>query len=223
MNVGVLLAAGASTRMGSPKALAKWKGQSFMVHGVRALWSACDIVVTVIGAKAAVVRKGAEEEFGRLVEAGALTAELHAAQKHGARALEVRFETNRAWSGGMLSSARVGLAAALKARPSAVMVLPVDHPEVRSETVQVLSAMMAQALQSFQGQGARSFPYALIPRFKGRRGHPLVLSAALARLIVKDTDAADLGDAVRRHTRLMGYLDVRDPGVLVNRNTPKGK
>jgi CTP:molybdopterin cytidylyltransferase MocA len=223
MNVGVLLAAGASTRMGSPKALAKWKGQSFMVHGVRALWSACDIVVTVLGAKAAIVRKGAEEEFGRLVEAGALSSDLHAAQQHGARSLEVRFETNRAWSGGMLSSARVGLAAALKARPAAILVLPVDHPEVRGETVEQLSAMMAQALGSFEGKGARTFPYALVPRYKGRRGHPLVLSTALARAVVKDGESADLGDAVRRHARLVGYMDVRDPGVLVNRNTPKGK
>ena len=134
---------------------------------------------------------------------------------------EVRFETNRAWSGGMLSSARVGLAAALKARPAAVLVLPVDHPEVRGETVEQLSAMMSQVLSSFEGNGARQFPYALVPRYRGKRGHPLVLSAALARLVVKDGDAADLGDAVRRSARMVGYMDVRDAGVLVNRNTPK--
>jgi CTP:molybdopterin cytidylyltransferase MocA len=220
MNVGVLLAAGAGTRMGSPKALAKWQGQSFMVHGVRALWSACDVVVAVLGSNAAAVRKGAELEFGELVEQGALSPDLHAAQAHGARSLEVRFETNRAWSRGMLSSARVGLAAALKARPSAVLVLPVDNPEVNGDTVERLSAMMAQALSSFEGNGGRAFPYAVIPRFRGRRGHPLVLSAALARAVTKDDEAADLGDAVRRHARLVGYLDVRDKGVLANRNTP---
>jgi CTP:molybdopterin cytidylyltransferase MocA len=221
MNVGVLLAAGAGTRMGHPKALANWKGQSFMVHGVRALWSACDVVITVIGARAAAVRHGAEVEFGRLVEAGALSRELHAAQAHGARSLEVRFETNRAWSkGGMLSSARVGLAAALKARPSAILVLPVDHPEVSGETVGELAATMAQALGSVQKNGSRSFPYALVPRYRGRRGHPLALSAALARAVVRDGDATDLGDAVRRHARLVAYLDVRDGGVVVNRNSP---
>jgi hypothetical protein len=26
---------------------------------------------------------------------------------------------------------------------------------------------------------------------------------------------------VRRHARLVGYLDVDDPGILVNRNSPK--
>ncbi len=221
MIVGILLAAGASSRMGSPKALARWKGHSFMVHGVRALWSACDVVVTVLGSGAAAVRRGAEAEFASLVEAGALSRDLHEAQKHGARSLEVRFETNRAWSRGMLSSVRVGLAAALKARPSAVLVLPVDHPEIRHETVAQLAATMGQALRSFQAGGARQFPYALVPRYRGRRGHPLALSAALARAVARDGEATDLGDAVRRHARLVGYLDVRDGGVLVNRNTPK--
>ncbi len=219
MNVGVLLAAGASSRMGSPKALAKWKGQSFLVHGVRALWASCDVVVAVLGSKAADVRRGAETEFGALVEAGALSGDLHAAQKHGARSLEVRFETNRAWSRGMLSSARIGLAAAMKARPDSVMVLPVDNPEVKGATVGELGAVMAQALGSFKGEASKQFSYALVPRHKGRRGHPLVLSAALARAIVRDDDAADLGDAVRRNARLVGYLDVKDAGVLANRNT----
>ncbi len=222
MNVGVLLAAGASTRMGSPKALAKWKGQSFIVRGVRALWSSCDVVVAVLGSKAADVRRGTEEEFGRLVEAGALSGDLHAAQKHGARSLEVRFETNRAWSRGMLSSARVGLAAAVKARPDVVMVLPVDNPEVHGETVAALGQVMKEALGSFKGEAAKQFPYALVPRFKGRRGHPLALSVALARAIAKDDEATDLGDAVRRHARLVGFLDVKDAGVLANRNTKKG-
>lgn len=221
MNVGVLLAAGASTRMGSPKALAKWKGASFMVHGVRALWSSCDVVVAVLGAKAAVVRKGAEEELTRMVESGALSGDLHAAHEHGARSLELRFETNARWSRGMLSSAQVGLAAAIKARPRAVLVLPVDHPEVRGATVADLAALMDQALGSFGDDAAKRFPYAIVPRFKGHRGHPLALSAALARAIVKDKDAADLGDAVRRNARLVGYMDVKDAGILVNRNTPK--
>jgi CTP:molybdopterin cytidylyltransferase MocA len=215
----VLLAAGASTRMGRPKALVQWKGQSFLAHGVRALWTSCDVVIAVLGSGAAVVRRGAEEEFGRLVEAGALSHDLHAATAHGARSLEVRFETNPAWKRGMFSSARVGLAAAAKLRPAAIMVMPVDHPEVRGATVAALEGLMQQALQSF-GTGARTVGYALVPRFRGHRGHPLALSPALARAIAKDRESRDLGDAVRRHARLVGYVDVADRGIVVNRNTP---
>ena len=222
MNVGVLLAAGASTRMGRPKALVQWQGQSFFAHGVRALWSACDIVLAVLGSHAADVRHGVECEFNQLVEAGDLSRDLHEAHRHGARALEVQFVTNRAWArGGMLSSTRVGLAAALRIRPAAILVLPVDHPEVRGATVLQMSGMMAQALKAFGGRASRDFAYALIPRYRGQRGHPLAMTPALARAICRDKAAENLGDAVRRSSRLVGFMDVADKGVVTNRNTPK--
>ncbi|MFN8588792.1 MAG: NTP transferase domain-containing protein [Candidatus Eisenbacteria bacterium] len=221
MNVGVLLAAGASTRMKSPKPLVKWKGHSFLVHGTRALWSSCDVVVAVLGSNGEAVRSSLEKEFTALVESGALTQDLHEARRKGSRGLELRFETNAKWKQGMLSSAKVGLAAALKAKPATIAVLPVDHPEVSGETVSAMTGVMLDALKAFK-DGAAGFPYALVPRFKGHRGHPLVLSPALARAIVKDKVAADLGDAVRRHARMVGYVDVRDPGVVKNRNTPNG-
>lgn len=220
MNVGVLLAAGASTRMKSPKPLVKWKGHSFLVHGTRALWSSCDVVVAVLGSNGESVRTALEKEFTALVESGALTQDLHEARRKGARGLELRFETNAKWKQGMLSSAKVGLAAALKAKPATIALLPVDHPEVSGETVAAMTGVMTDALKAFK-DGASTFPYALVPRFKGHRGHPLVLSPALARAIVRDKVSADLGDAVRRHARLVGYVDVRDPGVVKNRNTPK--
>ncbi len=220
MNVGVLLAAGASSRMGSSKPLVRWKGQSFLAHGVRTLWAACDIVIVVLGADAKRVQKGIEDEFTLLVEAGALTPDLHAARKHGARGLELRFEIHRGWKKGMLSSAQAGLAAAVKLKPASVLVLPVDHPEVKAETVQQLVAMMAQAMGSFGSKAAGGFAYALVPRHRRRRGHPIVLSPALARVVAKERDARDLADAVRGHARLIGYHDVADGGVVRNRNTP---
>ena len=63
MMVGVLLAAGASRRMGSAKALVKVRGQSFLMHGVRHLWAACDRVIVVLGSDAAAIRRAAEQEF----------------------------------------------------------------------------------------------------------------------------------------------------------------
>ncbi len=219
MNVGVLLAAGASTRMKSPKPLVKWKGHSFLVHGTRALWTSCDVVVAVLGSNGEAVRSSLEKEFTALVESGGLTRDLHEARRKGARGLELRFETNAKWKQGMLSSAKVGLAAALKSKPATIALLPVDHPEVGGETVAALTGVMVDALKAFK-DGSSAFPYALVPRFKGRRGHPLVLSPALARAIVRDKVSTDLGDAVRRHARLVGYVDVRDGGVVKNRNTP---
>ena len=222
MNVGVLLAAGASTRMGAPKATVKWQGKSFLANGVIALWGACDTVVVVLGSKAREVRAAAEAEFAGLVESGALSELVHESRRKGSRGLEVHFAVNAGWKRGMLSSAQAGLAEALRLRPSAVLVLPVDHPEVRAATVASLGAMMTEALGAFGGKRAGGFEYALVPRHRGLRGHPLAMSAALARAVTRDRQARDLSDAVRRHARLVGYADVADPGVVKNRDTPKG-
>jgi CTP:molybdopterin cytidylyltransferase MocA len=221
MIVGVLLAAGASRRMGRTKSLIRARGQSFLAHGVRHLWSACDSVVVVLGADARRVRVAAEEEFVTLVRSGALHQDLKAARRHGASGLEVRFADHRAWKQGMLSSVRVGLRAALRLKPEAVLLLPVDHPAVRPATVQALAAAMKAALASYRGgAGIPDFAYALVPRYRRRRGHPLALSPALARAVAGDRGAADLSDAVRRNARLVGYLDGTDPGVVRNRNRP---
>jgi CTP:molybdopterin cytidylyltransferase MocA len=233
MNVGVLLAAGASRRMGRTKSLMQTAGQTYFVHGVRHLWSACDAVVVVLGSGARAVRAAAEGEFVRLVNQGALHDDLQEAHRHGSSGLEVSFVINRAWQRGMLGSARMGLREALRMKPDSVLVLPVDHPSVKPATVRALAAAMKAALGSYRGapakRGARTprgggdgFAYALVPRYRRRRGHPLALSPALARAIARDRQATDLSDAVRRNARLVGYLDCADAGVVRNRNTPEG-
>jgi len=53
----------------------------------------------------------------------------------------------------------------------------VDNPDVQPATVQSLGAMLDEALGAFGGKKSSSFAYALVPRHKGRRGHPVALSA----------------------------------------------
>jgi len=218
--VGILLAAGASTRMGRPKALVASRGQSFLVRGVRALWSACDRVIVVLGSDADRIQRAAGEEFEALVEAGLLAPDLSGGPAGRSGELEVRFVNNPRWRQGMFSSVRAGLSTALRSRPHGVLVLPVDHPEVRAATVQALGRMLLEALGAFGGRSASTFAYALVPRRRGHRGHPVAISAGLASAVVRDRKARDLADAIRSHARLVGYLDVADAGILVNRNTP---
>lgn len=223
MNVGVLLAAGASRRMGRTKALIASRGQTYLTGGVRHLWSACDAVVVVLGSGARRVRVEAETEFVRLVQGGVLHNDLQSAHRHGAPGLEVRFVVNPGWRSGMLGSARVGLKAALRLKPEALLVLPVDHPAVRPATVRGLAAAMKAALAAYRVGSTRGpgFAYALVPRYRRRRGHPVALSPGLARAVVADRGAHDLSDAVRRNARLVGYLDCADAGVVWNRNRPE--
>lgn len=222
MIVGVLLSAGASTRMGRPKALVSAGGESFVAHGIRHLWSACDRVVIVLGAEAPRIRRATERELERLAGAGRLRRDGGRASGQEPDHLEACFVVNHAWRHGMFSSARAGLREALRARPDAVLIMPVDHPAVRSGTVADLGRVMLGALAACRTPRERArFSYALIPRFRRRRGHPIALSPALARAVSADRLAADLSDGIRRNARLVGYLDVSDPGVVRNRNTPR--
>ena len=223
MIVGVLLAAGASTRMGSPKGLVRLRGQSFLVRGVRALWSVCDTVIVVLGADGQRVCAAAGAEFEELVQRGLAAPDLRGGPRQRSGELEVRFAFNRRWPDGMLSSARLGIGQALRQKPRGVLVMPVDHPEIKPATVQALGEMLEQALGAFGGRKEKAFAYGLVPRHRGLRGHPVALSAALADAIRRDRAARDLADAIRRHARLVGYLDVNDRGVTVNHNTPQAR
>jgi CTP:molybdopterin cytidylyltransferase MocA len=223
MIAGVLLAAGASTRMGSPKALARLRGQSFLVRGVRALWSVCDTVIVVLGADGKRVCREVNEEFAELVAKGLAAPDLRGGPKHRSGELELRFAFNKSWAEGMLSSARIGLAQALKQKPSGVLLMPVDQPDVQPATVQALGALLEQALSSFGGKSSNGFAYGLVPRHRGHRGHPVAMSSALADAVRRDRGARDLSDGIRRNARLVGYLDVADKGVMTNQNTPVAK
>ena len=220
MIVGVLLAGGASKRMGRPKALVKTEAESFLARGVRRLWTACDSVVVVLGSDAREIRAKAEHEFERLVSSGGLHEDLRQAHGHGAAELEVRFAVNPRWKQGMFSSVRCGLEGALDLKPAAAMLMPVDHPAVQPITVASLAGVMLQALAACRpGRERAQFSYALVPRFRNQRGHPIALSPALARAVVLDRAAETLSDAIRRNARMVGYLDVHDRGIVVNRNT----
>lgn len=221
MMAGVLLAAGASSRMGAPKTLVKQGGETFLAHGIRHLWGACNEVVVVLGPEAKKVRVHVEEEFERLLRAGRLHHDLMRADRHGAAGLAARFVTNDGWRQGMFSSVRMGLKQALRLKPEGILVLPVDNPTVKPRTVHDLASVMRLAMGACKTDEERDrFSYALVPRYKRRRGHPLAMSCALALAVSKDAAAEKLSEAVRRNARLIGYFDVTDPGVVRNRNTP---
>ena len=115
----------------------------------------------------------------------------------------VQAVVNPRWTEGQLSSVHVGLEVALKGGAHLVLIHPVDMPELRAETVVRLCRAAA-------GEGA-------FPIFDGQRGHPLVLTAAGAREVLK-ADADTLADATfRMHLQ---SVDVPDPGTVVNFNTP---
>ncbi|TWP47326.1 nucleotidyltransferase family protein, partial [Lentzea tibetensis] len=114
---GLLLAAGAGRRFGTPKALVSHNGSLFVESAARTLVRAgLEPVVVVLGAAADEVRARAALDGVTLVD-------------------------NPDWASGMGSSLRVGLRAVGAA--DAVVVLPVDTPGVTAEAITRLAELAA--------------------------------------------------------------------------------
>ncbi|HEX2090873.1 MAG TPA: nucleotidyltransferase family protein [Longimicrobiaceae bacterium] len=119
MIAGIVLAAGRSRRMGEPKALLPFRGESFLARVVRALREGgCEAVVVVTGPQA--------DGAARRVAA--------AAREAGARVVE-----NPDPGAEQVDSLRAGIAS-LPADAEAAVVAPVDVPGVGTATVRALVA-----------------------------------------------------------------------------------
>ncbi len=116
---GVILAAGAASRMGQPKLLLPWKGEALICHAARtALETGLDPVVVVTGA-------------GGLEIQAALAG------------LDVRFVENPDWQAGQSTSVRAGINA-LPLSTQAVIFLLGDQPYVSTDLIQALVQIYAQ-------------------------------------------------------------------------------
>ena len=181
----IVLAAGASTRMGQPKALIELEGRSFLARCL-ALAEPCARRFVVHGATP-----------------------LHDAP----RPPGVALVSNPNWRRGPLSSLQVGLRAAMAASPGlrGILVLTVDRPHVRPETIGDLLA-----------HHARHPDRLVCPRHHGRRGHPViwpgVIFETLLALDPTQTARALLAgpEALTRHE-----VPVDDPATLENIDDPE--
>jgi molybdenum cofactor cytidylyltransferase len=162
----ILLAAGESRRMGSPKALLHYQGQTFIQRICTAFITAgVDELIVVLGARA--------EEIG------------HALPAHPA----LRSVVNSRYSQGQLSSLTVGIGA-LSPESEAAIVSLVDHPLVSRETITaVLDSFRAApapiVIASYQGK--RGHPVLFSSRVYGE-----ILAAPLdqgAKVIVRKDPA----------------------------------
>ena len=109
------------------------------------------------------------------------------------------------WQEGPVASLKAGLGAALAEGAQAMLVQPVDMPAVRASTLKQLLRGLVD------GTGLR-------PEFEGAPGWPLVLSRSGAEALA-GTQAGTL-DAAAAPLGLKRVV-VKDPGVVVNINTPE--
>jgi molybdenum cofactor cytidylyltransferase len=108
-------------------------------------------------------------------------------------------------SRGMFSSIQVGVATA---NGDALLVLPGDMPYVRPDTVRAVIARY------------RERPAIVSPRYKGKRGHPVVMPLSLRDEIAATAPTANLHEVIKHHQDERVDLDVDDAGVVRDVDTP---
>lgn len=187
--LGVVPAAGRSTRIGNPKPLLDADGATFVERTVAALRDGgCDAVVV-----------GVRESRGP----------IHAmATRAGGRALVPSRVDD-----GPIASVRAALVWAEGddddgELPDALVLLPVDHPRVRSDTVRVL-------VETFRKEWV---PLVLVEH-RGRTGHPALFARPLFGELRDPELAEGARTVVQRHRHAAVLVEVDDPGVLVDIDT----
>lgn len=187
--VGVVPAAGRSTRMGSPKPLLEADGRSFLQQVVAALADGgCRPVLVVV-----------RDPTGPV---GAMARGAGAGVVH-----------NPDPAAGPISSLRAGLRSAperyeVDGNVDACAFCPVDHPKVRASTV----AKLLEALRESDGD-------AVVPTHDGRRGHPVVFRNTLFHELLEDELEEGARTVLRRHEDSVREVPVDDPGILVDIDT----
>lgn len=188
----IVLAAGASDRMGAPKPLLQIAGTTFLEHILDHLDALAELETTVVvlGAKAQAIKEA--------VELGRAIAVHHRGHKLG-----------------MFSSVRAGARALVRKLPDleGALVVLVDMPLVRGETYGTLlyafQPMHDDAvLAAYQGEAGH--PILL------SRG--LVLR--LADTGLADPVEETLSEFLAAHAERRRFVDAHDPAVLININTP---
>jgi molybdenum cofactor cytidylyltransferase len=186
---GIILAAGSSQRMGSPKSLLKIGEKKFLQYIVEVLHSARIIdVVVVLGAEAEEIRKSLTWFDGKIV-------------------------VNEEWSKGQLTSIIKGIGALdlNSTEPEEVngaMICLVDHPLLTQ-------SLLVDLLQGYWTSKKKI----IIPTFNGKRGHPVIFDKKYFDEIRSAPFDVGARAVVHKYADDVCEVPVNDEGVLINIDT----
>ena len=114
---------------------------------------------------------------------------------------------------GQTSSLQAGLKAlgsGTGTNVEAVLLCLVDHPAVPAEAIRAL-------LAAFR---ATASPV-VIPAFKGRRGHPVLIGRALFDELLGLSPEAGANTAIRKYRNATQFVEVGDAGILLDVDDPE--
>lgn len=125
------------------------------------------------------------------------------------RASQADFVVNPGWPLGMLSSLQTGLRS-LPRQINGFAFSPVDSPRIGFATFSLL-------VDRFETER----PLLAIPRFAGRRGHPVICSRALIPEFLALPPEAQARQIIHRHIESASYVDVDDPAIIEDIDDPE--
>jgi molybdenum cofactor cytidylyltransferase len=195
---GVILAAGASTRMGRDKALLPWPpvaegapvANTFLGAMIGLLQQVSDLVLVVAGQNAPIL------EF--------------VADAHGAFLV-----VNPTPEYGQFSSIQVGLREVLNRGRDAAFLAPVDRPPVLPGTVKALRSTFLNSSPEV---------WAVVPEISREasavHGHPILLGREMMEQFLRAPVSANARDIEHAHKSHILYVPVTDERVTANIDTP---
>lgn len=209
----VLLAAGASTRFGSPKMLAPVppEGRPMLAHVIdRWRGAGFEEIVVVLGSGAREIRERTEEDLLRMSKRGTGAGARDGRPGAGGGA-PLRFVENPEWESGMFSSVRAGLAA-IRPESTHVALSPADLPFLGEESLRRVIAAAASPVA-----GGTTL---VVPTHAGRRGHPLVVPAALVTRVLSWPAGARLNRLFAEPDVKVLHLEGFDESILQDVDEP---
>lgn len=189
---GLILSAGASSRMGTDKALLAWPpdstGETLLSASIKSLKPFADSVVVVAGKNA--------ERIAPVITANGASMAINPNPERG-----------------QFSSMQVGLQKALALGCDAAIITLVDCPPLSLVSMELLLASFHQA--SARGQ------WAVAPEHDGKRGHPLFASRALIDEFLAAPVTSNAREVKRAHAEMIDAVAVSDSMLTVDLNTPE--
>ena len=117
---------------------------------------------------------------------------------------------NDDYLGGKTTSIKSGVSDLIISQTRHVVLLSVDQPR-RSDTVRTLLE-----------RHTSSFSKMSIPTYRGRGGHPIIMSASVLSEVMKiEEETQGLLEVVRRHAGETSRFEIDDPSLVWDLNTPE--
>lgn len=193
---GVILAAGASSRMGRDKALLPWPAdithptswrQTFLGAAIDMLRPHTDLVIVVAGDNEAAI-------MPIVYSAGAFLI------------------TNPHPELGQFSSLQLGMHEVLNRGRDAALIALVDRPPVLPKTVEALRAAF---------EAAPDPVWSVVPQFEGKHGHPYAVGREMIEAFLRAPATSTARDVEHAQQGHIFYQPVNDPQVCSNIDTPE--